>query len=60
MYGTFTYIYQKTQINEGKYTIHGCYKVGLPVISGGYNMFDSKNRGSNPSEPFIRPFLGVI
>ena len=26
MYGIFTYIYHKSQLNVGKYTIHGSYK----------------------------------
>ena len=28
MYGIFTYIYHKHQLNVGKYTIHGWYGVG--------------------------------
>ena len=29
MYGIFTYIYHKNQVNVGKYTIHGCYGLGF-------------------------------
>ena len=28
IYGIFTYIYHKNQLNVGKYTIHGSYGVG--------------------------------
>ena len=28
MYGIFTCIYYKDQLNVGKYTIHGCYGIG--------------------------------
>ena len=28
MYGIFTYIYHKNQLNVGKDTIHGCYGIG--------------------------------
>ena len=27
MYGIFTYIYHKNQLNVGTYTIHGCYGI---------------------------------
>ena len=29
MYGIFTYIYHKNQLNVGKYTIHGSYGICL-------------------------------
>ena len=32
MYGIFTYIYHKNQLNVAKYTIHGWYGIGLSKI----------------------------
>ena len=29
MYGIFTYIYHKNQLNVGEYTIHGSYRYGM-------------------------------
>ena len=31
MYGIFTYIYHKNQLNVGKYTIHGSYEICLQM-----------------------------
>ena len=32
MYGTFAYIWLIFMVNEGKYTIHGCYGIVMLVL----------------------------
>ena len=42
MYGIFTYIYHKNQLNVGKYTVHGSYRLVKSTKILGRNFFPTK------------------
>ena len=48
MYGIFTYIWLIFMVNEGEYTIHGCYRYKFPIEN---QPFSGKKI---PGKPWIR------
>ena len=52
MYGIFTYIYHKHQLNVGKYTIHGIYGIYQKMMMGLQDGFGHQSQDGANGAPY--------